>query len=81
MTDHVERNQEWATLLRAELRTVWDGYTPNLTLATPNHDQGDEPVYDPIELEARRAAVRAARGVARSYGPGAAEGTRSTETA
>jgi hypothetical protein len=59
----VERNGEWAALLRAELKSVWDGYIPNPALVTRNDGQGDEPLYNADsldELQRRRDALRAA---------------------
>jgi len=89
MTDHVERNQEWAILLRAELRSVWDGYDPKL-FPTVHGEQVPTPGPAPAvflrdasyldALEAQRAARRAELANRRTFedgrsGVGAAEGT------
>jgi len=58
----IERNDNWAAVLRAELKSVWDGYTPSSTLVTASDTQGDEVLYDAgslADLEKRRAAHRA----------------------
>ena len=82
----LERNAEWAAVLRAELKSIWDGYTPNPALVTPNDTNGDEPLYSAqtlADLEERRAARRAeiATSVNGRYGPEGGEGTGVPETA
>jgi len=69
MTDHVERNQEWASLLRAELRGIWDGYDPKL-FPTVHGEQVPPPKPAPAvflrgasyldDLETQRTAHRTA---------------------
>lgn len=65
MSTSIERNDAWAALLRAELKAAWDGYAPSTALATPNDDQGDEPVYTLTQLDDIRAAARARIAAAR----------------
>jgi hypothetical protein len=81
----IERNAEWAAVMRAELKDIWDGYSPNSALVTPNDTEGDEPLYNASsldDLEERRAARRAEMAMAErpKIAPLAPEGTSVPET-
>lgn len=70
MSDHVEKRDDWAAVMREALREVWDGYEPPASPAPAARvDQVPEQAADPgyiaytaqtlTDLEARRAARRA----------------------